>query len=59
MAEIAEYVRAGQKPPGIKDVDDAAVMRPASTSDSERPLKPWEVQRPTQEELQRSMPSQE
>lgn len=39
MAQIAEYVKAGQTPPGVKDIDDSPVMRPASTSDTERPRK--------------------
>lgn len=42
FGEISEIVTKGEKPPGIKTINDSPIEAPHSQSTLEKPLKPWE-----------------
>lgn len=42
LADIAEFVGKGQKPPGIKEINDKPISGTPSPSELTRPSKPWE-----------------
>lgn len=42
LADIADIISKGQKPPGIKEVNDKPIEGSATPSELLRPTKPWE-----------------
>lgn len=42
LAEVSELIGRGEKPPGIREINDSPIEAPHSSSRLERPRKPWE-----------------